>query len=91
MLDRQLIKRIEDFVRTRPRTVDEIAKLLGKNWRTAASYVDRIAQEQGTIATHTFRGGTRGAADREREPRGLVERTVQGAADGRPASTVAAS
>lgn len=55
------MKKIEEFVRARPRTIQEVAHLLGRNWRTADSYVERIVAEQGTIATRTFRGGTRGA------------------------------
>ncbi|MFH0961115.1 MAG: hypothetical protein V1820_00335 [archaeon] len=61
MLDRKISRQIEEFVLTRPRTVQEIAELLKKNWRTAESYVERIASEEGTLAMHTFRGGTRGA------------------------------
>ncbi|MBD3209272.1 hypothetical protein GF367_02550 [Candidatus Woesearchaeota archaeon] len=61
VLSGQVAKKIEDFVRAQPRTVQDIALLLGKNWRTADGYVRKIAAEQGTIATKTFRGGTRGA------------------------------
>ena len=61
LLDQETIKRVEAFVRSEPRTIQEIALLLAKTWRTADSYVERIANEAGTIATKTFRGGTRGA------------------------------
>jgi hypothetical protein len=61
MLDKEIISKINNFVAQRPRTVQEIAQLIGKNWRTAESYVQKISQEYGTIATRTFRGGTRGA------------------------------
>ncbi len=61
VLNKQTIKQIEDFVFSRPRTMQEIAHLTEKNWRTAEGYVKRISQENGTIAAHTFRGGTRGA------------------------------
>ena len=61
MLDNQIIKKIEDFVCSKPRSIQEIAEHTGKNWRTADRYVDEIAKEYGTLATRTFRGGTRGA------------------------------
>ncbi len=61
MLDNKTIKKINDFVYTKPRTIQEIALLIKKNWRTANSYVDKIAQESGSIAIKTFREGTRGA------------------------------
>ena len=54
-------KKILDFVYIKPRTIQEIAQLLEKNWRTADTYVERISQETGLIGSRTFRGGTRGA------------------------------
>ncbi len=60
-LDQALSKQIEEFVFSRPRTIQEIAQLIGKNWRTAEHYVQRIGSENGTLAMHTFRGGTKGA------------------------------
>ena len=61
MIDRDTIKKIEEHVYTKPRTVQEIAELIKKSWRTADSYVDTIASETGNIAIRTLRGGTRGA------------------------------
>lgn len=61
MLDKKTTQRITDFVRQRPRTVQEIAFLIERNWRTAESYVERISVETGLLATRTFREGTRGA------------------------------
>lgn len=61
MLTTEISKKINDFVYIKPRTVDEIAKHIQKNWRTANSYVDRIAEEQGTLSVRIFREGTRGA------------------------------
>ncbi|MBU0461779.1 MAG: hypothetical protein KJ574_04295 [Nanoarchaeota archaeon] len=61
MLDSKLKKQICDFVYQKPRVVDEIAKSIGKNWRTADRYIQRIAEEDGCISTRTFREGTRGA------------------------------
>lgn len=61
MLNTAIIKKINEFVYLQPRTIQEISLLLKINWRTADRYVDRISEEQGTIATKTFRGGTKGA------------------------------
>lgn len=61
MIDRDTIKKIEEHVYAKPRTVQEIAQLINKSWRTADSYVDTIASETGNIAIRTLRGGTRGA------------------------------
>ena len=61
MLNSQIIKKINDFVYTKPRTVDEIAKHISKNWRTANRYIEKISEEQGTISLRVFREGTRGA------------------------------
>lgn len=61
MLDEKLLKKINDFVYTKPRTVLEVAQTIGKNWRTADRYIEKIAKEHGTISIRTFRGGTRGA------------------------------
>jgi hypothetical protein len=61
MLDSKTIKKINDFVYVKPRTIQEIAFLLQKNWRTANSYVEKIGKETGSISTRTFREGTRGA------------------------------
>jgi len=60
-LDTKTVKKINDFVYTKPRTVQEIAQLLSKNWRTADKYVDHIAKDTGSLAIRTFRGGTKGA------------------------------
>ncbi|MFH1211196.1 MAG: hypothetical protein V1645_04765, partial [archaeon] len=61
MLDNASVKRIEDFVSEKPRSVNEIAFMLKKSWRTADRYIDEISKEFGTISTRTFREGTRGA------------------------------
>ncbi|MFH1802394.1 MAG: hypothetical protein ABH864_02985 [archaeon] len=61
MLNIQLIKKIEDFIYAKPRSVQEIASHLDKNWRTADRYVQEIEKQYGTLATRTFREGTRGA------------------------------
>lgn len=61
MLDSTISKKINDFVYQKPRTIQEIAHLIGKNWRTANSYVDKIEKEHGTLSTRMFREGTKGA------------------------------
>ncbi|MFH1331658.1 MAG: hypothetical protein ABIH63_00030 [archaeon] len=61
MLTTEVVKKIEDFVYQKPRTVQEIASMLKKNWRTADRYVNEISKDFGTLATRTFREGTRGA------------------------------
>jgi len=61
MLDNKTIKKIEQFVYAKPRSIQEISRLIHKSWRTADRYVDTIKKELGTIETRTFREGTRGA------------------------------
>lgn len=61
MLDPQVISKIEGFVHNKPRSVQEIAEHIGKNWRTADRYIDEIEKNFGTVSTRVFRGGTRGA------------------------------
>lgn len=61
MLSTETALKINNFVAQQPRTIQEIAQLIDKNWRTTESYVKQIEQESGTIATKTFRGGTKGA------------------------------
>ena len=61
MLEKKTQNKILDFVRAKPRTIQEIAQHIDKNWRTAERYVDTIATETGFISTRTFREGTRGA------------------------------
>ena len=61
MLNKDLATAIFDAVHTRPRTIQEIAAIIDKSWVTAEKYVAKLAQEEGQIAMHTFRGGTRAA------------------------------
>lgn len=61
MLSPQIIKKIEDFVYKQPRSVQEIADHLNKNWRTADRYTREIEENYGTLSTKVFREGTRGA------------------------------
>jgi hypothetical protein len=61
MLDGNIVKKIESFVYAKPRSMDEIAKHIGKNWRTADRYVQEIEKDFGTVSTRIFREGSRGA------------------------------
>ena len=61
MLTPSEIKKIEDFVYVKPRSIQEIAQHLNKNWRTADRYIQEIEKNFGTITTRVFREGTRGA------------------------------
>lgn len=61
MLDSAIIKKICDFIYIKPRSIQEIAFHINKNWRTADSYVEKISKEQGVLQVRTFREGTRGA------------------------------
>jgi hypothetical protein len=61
MLDSNITKKIEDFVYSKPRSVQEIAEHVKKNWRTADRYIEEIEKNFGTISTRVFRAGTRGA------------------------------
>ncbi len=61
MLTKEETKKINDFVHSKPRTIQEVSHLLKINWRTADRHVEKISQEEGTISTRTFREGTRGA------------------------------
>ncbi len=61
MLDSKIITQIEEFVYEKPRSMQEIADLIKKNWRTADRYIDEIKENFGTISTRIFRGGTRGS------------------------------
>ncbi len=61
MLSFEVIKKIEDFVYAKPRSIQEIARHINKNWRTADRYIQEIQTQQGTLSTRVFREGTRGA------------------------------
>ncbi len=61
MIDSKTIKKINDFVYAKPRSIQEIAELIGRNWRTADRYVEEIAKETGSLSVRIFREGTRGA------------------------------
>lgn len=61
VVQKEIKDRILRIIQQKPRTVQEIAETIGKNWRTADRYVEIIAQETGLISTRIFREGSRGA------------------------------
>jgi hypothetical protein len=61
MLKNDEIKKIEDFVYAKPRSIQEIAEHIKKNWRTADRYIEEIKKNFGTLEVRVFREGTRGA------------------------------
>jgi hypothetical protein len=61
VLDSNTKDKIKTFVYQKPRTINEIAHLVKKSWRTADRYVRQISETTGEISLRTFRKGTRGA------------------------------
>jgi len=61
VLTKEITGKINEFVYTKPRSINEIAKFINMNWRTANRYVEKISKEEGTISTKVFRKGTPGA------------------------------
>lgn len=61
MLNSEVVRKIEEMVYEKPRSVAEIAEKLKKNWRTADRYVEEIVAERGSLGRRIFREGTRGA------------------------------
>ena len=61
MLTKELVQKINEFVYAKPRSIDEIAKHINVNWRTANRYVEKISKEEGTISARVFREGTPGS------------------------------
>jgi len=61
VLTKEITKKINEFVYTKPRSIHEIAKFIKVNWRTANRYVEKISKEEGTISKRVFREGTPGA------------------------------
>ncbi len=61
VLDSKTADKIKAFVYQKPRTILEIAQMLGKSWKTADRYVGDVIEQEGNIGIRVFRGGTRGA------------------------------
>ena len=55
------IKRVIDFVKKEPRTVQDVARLIDRSWVTADSYLKDLQERTGLIFVKTFRKGTPGA------------------------------
>lgn len=55
------IKKITEFVKKEPKTIQEISKLIKRSWLTTDSYVKQIKERTGSINIKIFRGGTKGA------------------------------
>jgi hypothetical protein len=83
MLNSDTIKKIEDFIYTKPRSIQEIAEYIKKNWRTVDRYITEIKENFGTIDTRIFREGTRGAlklvywSSRERVSSSSVQKSME--------------
>ena len=61
VLNQKDIKKITQFVKKEPRTIQDVAKHIGKTWVTADAYVQKIQQQTGLLQTKIFRAGTQGA------------------------------
>ncbi|MBI2102705.1 hypothetical protein HYT55_02610 [Candidatus Woesearchaeota archaeon] len=60
-MQKEIKDSILQLIQQKPRTVQEVAQSIQKNWRTADRYIELIAQETGLISTRIFREGSRGA------------------------------
>ncbi len=54
-------EKIVAFVRQEPRTVLDVARLLGRSWLTADSHVRQVAERTGLVSVKVFRQGSPGA------------------------------
>lgn len=54
-------RKIVDFVKKEPRTVQDVARHIGKSWVTTDTYVNKIKDETGQIDVKVFREHTQGA------------------------------
>lgn len=55
------IDRIIKFVKTEPRTIQDISRLIARSWVTADSYVQQVKERTGMVNIKTFRKGSQGA------------------------------
>jgi len=60
-IEKETVEKINNFVKEKPRTIQEVALLINRSWRTADRYVKEIEEKEGTMGVRTFRKGTRGA------------------------------
>lgn len=61
MLTDRISREIYEFVKLKPRSIQEISQHIKKNWRTTERYVQKLEDETGQLSTRIFREGTRGA------------------------------
>lgn len=61
VLEQDMVKTILDFVKKEPRTVNDVAKFIGKSWVTTESYILKIKDSTGLISLKTFRKGSQAA------------------------------
>lgn len=61
VLRNEEIKKIENFVAQKPRSIQEISEHMKISWRTADRYIEQIKTDFGTLDIRVFREGTRGA------------------------------
>lgn len=59
--DDQEALRIIESVKEEPRTVQDIARLIGRSWVTADNYLKKVEDRTGLIKVKTFRKGSHGA------------------------------
>ncbi|MGE0792680.1 MAG: hypothetical protein AB7V77_00705 [Candidatus Woesearchaeota archaeon] len=57
----EIYQKIIDFVKEKPKTIQEVSQHIGKSWVTTEKYVQEIKKTSGKIDVRTFREGTRGA------------------------------
>lgn len=60
-LGQEEINNITSFVKKEPRTINDVAKFIGKSWVTTNKYLEKIKNMTGLICIKTFRKGTQGA------------------------------
>lgn len=61
MLQQSDIKKILDFVKKEPRTVQDVSKLIKRSWVTTDTYLQRMKNDTGLIDIKTFRKGSQAA------------------------------
>lgn len=60
-VSKDIQKEIEDYVRKKPRNIQEIANKIDKSWKTADKYVKELVEKEGNISIRKFREGSRGS------------------------------
>jgi len=61
VLEQEDVKKIIDFVKKEPVTVQDISRYIGRSWVTTDSYLQKIKERTGLIDIKTFRKGTQAA------------------------------